>query len=586
MRAATTPGAIALSEGQTVTTYAELTRRSNQFAHYLNGLGVGPDTLVALCLGRSLWQIWSALAILKAGGAYVPLDPSYPVERLTFMLQDAAPRVLITNREMADLLPTGPWCTVVIDRDLHAIERESPEAPASSVTGENLAYVIYTSGSTGKPKGVEITHRNLLNLVSWHQRNFGVTAQDRASHLASVGFDAAVWELWPYLAAGASVHLPEEFLRYQPEALRNWLVDQRISISFMPTLLGERLIALSWPAATALRVLLTGADVLHHYPSPTLPFTLVNNYGPTECTVVATSAPVPVEKRPDLLPPIGWPIDNTQIYILDEQLQQVAVGTVGELYIGGASVARGYRNNSELTAEKFIADPFSASPDARLYRTGDLARRLPDGQVAFLGRIDDQVKIRGYRIELNEVVAAIDENPAIDMSFVLACEDGSGQKQLVAYVVLSAGSQLSEEELRRFVMSRLPEYMVPEAFVFVPSLPLNANGKIDRSALPAPHETGASNEQVEEAPRVMIEQRLAEILGALLNLSQVDVSDNFFLLGGNSLLGTQLISRIRDAFGIEVTLLALFDHPTVSELSIEIERLILEKLELEDRGVA
>jgi amino acid adenylation domain-containing protein len=579
------PDAIALSDGQERMSYGELNRRSNQFAQYLSTLGVKADSLVALCLSRSLTQIWSALAVLKAGGAYVPLDPAYPVDRISFMVRDADPCVLITNREMAERLPAGPWRTVVVDRDLREIERQPVQAPACSVTGENLAYVIYTSGSTGTPKGVEITHRSLLNLVCWHQRNFAVTARDRATSLSSVGFDAAVWEIWPHLAAGASVHVPGDALRYQPEALRDWLVELGITISFVPTLLAERLITLNWPSHTALRALLTGADVLHRYPSQTLPFTFFNNYGPTECTVVATSAPVTAEKRPDLVPPIGWPIDNTQVYVLDEHLLPVTAGSAGELYIGGASVARGYRNNPQLTADKFISDPFSTTPGARMYRTGDLGRSLPDGQIAFLGRIDDQVKIRGYRVELNEIVVALDHHPSIEMSFVLARENSSGHKQLVAHVVPRNGSQPSGEELRSFLVSRLPDYMVPEVFVFVPSLPLNANGKVDRSALPMPKEV-TSERGTGTAPRVMIEERLRQILQTLLGISTVAVDDNFFMLGGNSLLGTQLISRMRDAFGVEVSLLTLFDHSTIAGLAVQIEKLILEKLDVERRDSA
>ena len=580
-----TPDAIALSDGETRMTYGELNRQSNQFAHYLGTLGVKPDSLVALCLSRSSAQIWSALAVLKAGGAYVPLDPAYPVDRIAFMVRDAEPCVLITNREMAEQLPAGPWRTVVVDRDLSEIERQPIQAPPCLATSDNLAYVIYTSGSTGTPKGVEITHRSLMNLVSWHQRNFAVTAQDRATSLSSVGFDAAVWEVWPHLAAGASVHVPGDALRYQPEALRDWLVELGISISFVPTLLAERLITLDWPVNTALRALLTGADVLHHYPSKKLPFTFFNNYGPTECTVVATSAPVSAEKRADLVPAIGWPIDNTQVYILDEHLQPATAGSPGELYIGGASVARGYRNNPQLTADKFVPDPFSGIPGARMYRTGDLGRSLPDGQIAFLGRIDDQVKIRGYRIELNEIVTALDHHASTETSFVLARENSSGQKQLVAYVVPRNGSQPSGEELRNFLVSRLPDYMVPEAFVFVPSLPMNANGKVDRSALPAPQEA-TSERGTGTAPRVMIEERLREILKTLLGISSVALDDNFFMLGGNSLLGTQLISRMRDAFGVEVSLLVLFDHSTISELAVQIEKLILEKLDVAHRDLA
>jgi amino acid adenylation domain-containing protein len=577
-----TPGAIALSDGQASMTYGELNRLSNQLAQYLSALGVKPDSLVALCLSRSMTQVWTSLAVLKAGGAYVPLDPGNPLDRVSFMVQDADPCVLITNREMAKQLPSGSWRTIVIDRDLSEIEEQSDKAPPCPATGENLAYVIYTSGSTGTPKGVEITHRSLLNLVHWHLRKFGITANDRATSLSSVGFDAAVWEVWPHLAAGASVHVPGNVLRYQPEALRDWLVELGITISFVPTLLAERLITLDWPSETALCALLTGADVLHHYPAQELPFEFFNNYGPTECTVVATSAEVTAEKRPDLVPPIGWPIDNTQIYILDEHLQSVPAGSPGELYIGGAGVARGYRNNPQLTADKFIPDPFSSSPGARMYRTGDLGRSLPDGQIAFLGRVDGQVKIRGYRIELNEIIAALDHHPAVDMSFVLARENATGQKQLIAHVVPNNGSQPSGEELRSFLVSRLPDYMVPEVFVFVPSLPLNANGKVDRSALPMPKEV-ESVKGSGTAPRVIIEERLRDILQTLLGICVVARDDNFFMLGGNSLLGTQLISRMRDAFGVEVSLLVLFDHSTIEQLAVQVERLILEKLDVSQR---
>jgi acyl-coenzyme A synthetase/AMP-(fatty) acid ligase len=423
------------------------------------------------------------------------------------------------------------------------------------------------------------------SFVYWHQRNFAVTARDRATSLSSVGFDAAVWEVWPHLAAGASVHVPGDALRYQPEALRDWLVELGITLSFVPTLLAERLITLNWPSHTALRALLTGADVLHHYPAQALPFAFFNNYGPTECTVVATSAQVTAEKNPDLVPPIGWPIDNTQIYILDEHLQFVTAGSAGELYIGGTGVARGYRNNPQLTADRFIPDPFSTTPGARMYRTGDLGRWLPDGQIAFLGRIDDQVKVRGYRIELNEIVAALDHHPSIEMSFVLARENTSGQKQLVAHVVPRNGSQPSGEELRSFLVSRLPDYMVPEVFVFVPSLPLNANGKVDRTALPMPKEV-KSERGSGTAPRIMIEERLRDILQTLLGISAVARDDNFFMLGGNSLLGTQLISRMRDAFEVEVSLLVLFDHSTIEELAVQVENLILKKLDVGQRDSA
>src|ERR1700686_2432558 len=378
-RAKAAPDAPALISGTRTTSYEELNERANQLAHYLIALGVrpdSPDNLVGLCLDRSMPAVVCALAILKAGAAYLPLDPSYPAERLAFMLSDAQPRMLITRQEVAEQLPAGPWQVIAIDGDEAEITSQSTDCPITDITSEHLAYVIYTSGSTGQPKGVEITHASLMNLVSWHQSAFEVTTGDRASLLAGVGFDAAVWETWPYLTAGASLHLPNECTRLSPELFRDWLVAEEITVSFLPTALAERVMSLEWPLNTALRFLLTGAETLRRFPANNLPFKLVNNYGPTECTVVATSGFVLPDLGCNTLPTIGRPIANTAIYILDENLQSVPVGTAGELHIGGAGVARGYLNRPELTAEKFIRNPFSFDDTeraSRLYKTGDLA---------------------------------------------------------------------------------------------------------------------------------------------------------------------------------------------------------------------
>ncbi len=442
-----------------------------------------------------------------------------------------------------------------------------------------MAYLIYTSGSTGQPKGVEVTHGGLLNLVRWHQRAFRVTPADRASQLSALGFDAAVWELWPYLAAGASIHLPDGVTTDQPEAIRDWIVSQGITISFLATPLAERLMTLEWPAKTSLRTMLTGADTLHHYPPRKLRFQLVNNYGPTECTVVATSGTVLPNEHPDRLPTIGRPIDNLQIHILNENMQQVPDGEAGEIYIGGPSVARGYRNRPDLTAERFILDPFSPEMGARLYKTGDLARYLPDGQIAFLGRVDEQIKIRGFRIEPAEIVKVLDEHPAVQSSIVVAREVAPGDKRLVAYFVPAPRAQSTHTEMRNFLAGRLPEYLVPATFVKLQAMPLNPSGKVDRAALPAPNAENTLRDNVFVAPRNPIEERLAAILAPLLGLDKVSMEDNFFLLGGHSLLGTQLIARVRDAFGIELTLRTLFDAPTVARLSAQVEMLLVAKLE-------
>jgi amino acid adenylation domain-containing protein len=577
-RATDTPNAPAIVAGGRVMSYAELDMRANRLANYLIALGVGPEKLVGICLHRSPEFVMCALAVLKAGGAYLPLDPVYPIERLAFVLNDARPRVLITREGLSDKFVEGPWKVINIDGDVE-IEEYSDTAPSPSVTNDQLAYVIYTSGSTGQPKGVEITHESLLNLVFWHGRDFGVSARDRASHLASVGFDAAVWEIWPYLTAGASLHLPDETTRVSPESLRDWLIANAITISFLPTALAERVMTLDWPSHTALRFLLTGADTLHRYPTSGLPFELVNNYGPTECTVVATSGRVQSEANTDGLPTIGRPIANTVVYILDESLQRVAPGTAGELHIGGVGVARGYLNRPDLTAEKFIPDPFCTGPGARLYRTGDMARYLDDGEIAYLGRVDKQIKILGYRIEPNEIEAAIDRHPVIASSVVVAHGAACEEKRLTAYVVMRNGTTPTAAELRSFLQSALPDYMVPSIFVKLETLPLTANGKIDQAGLPEPNIENTLRDEEFTAPSSPIEQRLAKILCSLLNLSEVSVNDNFFLLGGHSLLGTQLIVKIRSAFGVDLALRTLFDAPTIAELSSEIERLIIARVE-------
>jgi amino acid adenylation domain-containing protein len=576
--AAANPGAEAVSAGREVLSYAELESRSNRLANHLRTLGVGRDVAVGLYLERSPAMVVAALAILKAGGAYIPLDPVQPVARLAFMLNDSGARVVVTTTELAQRLTAGSWQIVRLDGDAEKIAAQSDSKPQHSARPEDLAYIIYTSGSTGQPKGVEVPHSGLSNLVAWHQRAFQVTASDRASALASLGFDAAVWELWPYLASGASVHVPEELVRSDAKGLRDWLVTQGITISFAATAMAENLIQLEWPKTTALRFLLTGADTLKKYPSPRLPFVLVNNYGPTEGTVVSTSGVVAPETSANQPPSIGGPIDGVEIHILDDRQQPVAEGSKGEIYIGGAGLARGYRNRPDLTAERFLRDPFSAKAGARLYRTGDLARRLPNGQIAFLGRIDDQVKIRGYRVEPNEIATVLCQHASVQTSVVTAREDAPGEKELIAYVVLASGAELSAGELRDHLRKRLPDYMVPAEFVAIASVPVTTNGKLDRAALPAPD---GSRPQTESyvAPRTEVEEELAKILAPLLKLQRVGVNDNFFLLGGHSLLGTQLIARIGETFGVELSLLKLFDHPTVAEMSSEIEELILLKVE-------
>jgi amino acid adenylation domain-containing protein len=499
------------------------------------------------------------------------------------MFKDEHPTAVIADRSMADeLARIAPNVIDISDRNS---DRFSGRAPTIGKSQDQLAYVIYTSGSAGEPKGVEVTHANLANLIDWHVQAFDVTSADRASHLSNVSFDAAVWEVWPYLAKGATLYLPDNDTRVSPVALRYWFIANDITISFVPTPLAESLMILPWPDKTSLRFLLTGADTLHRYPAQDLPFTLVNNYGPTECTVVTTSGRIDSDANGNARangndrPTIGRAITNASVYIVDKNFQQVAPGEVGELCVGGACVARGYRNRPELTAEKFIPDQFSADSSARLYRTGDLARELENGEIAYLGRIDEQIKILGHRIEPAEIEAAIDRHPAIASSIVVAHGGDCSDKRLAAYLTTTNCVTPTSGELREFLRVSLPDYMLPSLFVKIDALPLTARGKIDRSALPEPAIENTLRDEEFVAPQSPIEKRLAEIVRDLLHVASVSVNDNFFLLGGHSLLGTQLIVKIRSAFSVDLSLRSLFDAPTIAELSREIARLIVARVE-------
>ncbi|MGI9088545.1 MAG: non-ribosomal peptide synthetase [Chthoniobacterales bacterium] len=559
-------------------TYGELDRRAAQLAHHLRAFGAGPEMLIAICLERSPEFVIAALAILKCGAAYLPMDPAHPAERLRFVAKDAGIRCLLTRTKFAALFG-GLHCPVVdLEAEKTAIAQQPSVSPEIESTADQLAYVIYTSGSTGQPKGVEITHANLGNLIAWHLRAFAIDSATRTTFQAGVGFDAAVWEIWPALAVGAAVYLPDDATRLHPESLRDWLVANEITISFVSTAIAERLLALPWPTPTALRFLLTGADTLHRYSPAHLPFHLVNNYGPTECTVVATSGIVPPHpKNHETLPTIGRPIDGVIVHVVDEQLLEVATGVAGEIFLGGAGVARGYRNRPDLTDERFLTDPFRGGP-GRLYRTGDLGRRLPSGEIEFFGRLDDQVKIRGYRIELNEINAVLNTHPSVRASTVLTREDAPGEKRLVAYLVAAPGVLPNEQFLRDLLRQRLPDYMEPAAFVWLEALPLTTNGKIDRAALPLPELARESAAEKFVAPRTPVEEALAGIITEVLKLPRISVDDDFFQLGAHSLLGAQIIARVRNLFGADLKLLDVFDAPTVAELSLRIEAALTRQL--------
>ena len=550
-----TPDRAAVVSGNVSISYGELHERANRVARYLRSRGAGAETKVGIALGRSIEFVVAALGVMKAGAGYVPVDPSYPEARRRMIAGDAGLLVVL-----GDEGGLGVECVGLEDAGI--LEQDGGELEGVEGREEELAYVIYTSGSTGVPKGVEVTRGNLRHLVEWHVGAFGLKAGDKGTLLANVGFDAAVWELWPYLCAGGTVVIPGAEVVRQPEALRDFVVEHGVDVMFAPTLLAERLMQFEWPAGTRLRTMLTGGDALRTAPQGNLPFTVVNNYGPAECTVVATSGALSTERAG--MPFIGWAIRGAEVWLLDAGMREVAAGAAGEICIGGAGVARGYLGQPGMTAERFVM-----RDGRRMYRSGDLGSRNADGSIQFLGRMDGQVKIRGYRIECGEIEAALNRIPGVDGSLVVVREDG-GHRALVGYVGADEGVGLSHEGLRGGLRAVLPEYMVPEQFVRLERLPVNENGKLDRRRLPEPSVANIVASAEVAASRV--ERELSEILKGLLEVDAIAREDDFFLLGGHSFIAAQVIARVRDRFGVELSLRAVFEHPTLAEMAGQIER--------------
>ncbi|HXA84426.1 MAG TPA: amino acid adenylation domain-containing protein, partial [Candidatus Dormibacteraeota bacterium] len=573
------PKAIAVVYEDRLLNYQELNAQANQLAHYLRAKGLKPDETVAICAERSFGMIVALLGVLKAGGGYVPLDPRSPVSRLRYMLEDSEPVALLTQPSLAGLFAGLSEKLPVIHLQQAAPPwsdqpKTNLECAGIGLSPEHLAYVIYTSGSTGLPKGVVIEHRNLSNLVHWHKHTFGLTGGQRASSIAGFGFDAAAWEIWSTLSAGATLVMPSAAEADGSVALLAWWERQNLDLSFLPTPMAE--LAFTRDATRSqLHTLLIGGDRLSHLPPGPLPYSLVNNYGPTEATVVATSGKIAASSA---ILSIGRPIANTRIYILDGKGQPVPMGVAGELYIAGAGVGRCYLNRPELTAERFLIDPFVNDSGARMYRSGDMGRWLQDGTIEFLGRNDFQVKIRGFRIELGEIEHQLAALPEINTAVVVAREDAPGEKRLVAYVTLEenvrnanmpASGDLATE-LRRGLQSRVPDYMVPSAFVVVDALPLTPNGKVDRKALPAPNDIALAGTYV--APETETEIALARIWGKLvrINPNTISAAANFFELGGHSLLSIRLLAQIRAQLGVELQIRDVFDRPQLSSLAAAI----------------
>jgi amino acid adenylation domain-containing protein len=571
-------------------TYRELNRRANQLAHYLRKLGVGPEVLVGICLERSLEMVIGLLGILKAGGAYVPLDPAYPSERLSFMLKDARVEALLTTTALLSGLPKLDIRVVCLDMERDSISRESEVNLVQEGTPEGLAYVIYTSGSTGRPKGALITHQNVVRLFLATDEWFRFNERDVWTLFHSYAFDFSVWELWGALIYGGRLVVVPYLVSRSPKEFYELLVRERVTVLNQTPSAFRQLIEAGDAVGQkdlALRYVIFGGEALemrslrpwyerHGDGQPQL----VNMYGITETTVHVTYRPL---SERDLTSGsiIGIPIPDVQVYILNAG-QLVPVGVPGEMFVGGEGLGRGYLNRPELTAERFIPNPFGQTEGERLYRTGDLARYLPDGSIEFLGRIDQQVKIRGFRIELGEIETILGDHPQVVEAIVAARENGQGEKRLVAYVVPEQGQAATLNELRSFLKQKLPDYMVPSTFVFLDVLPLTPNGKVDRKALPEPDDSRPELIDGYVAPSTPIEKALAEMWMQVLDVEKVGIHDNFFDLGGHSLLAMQLISRVRNSFQIELSVRSLFDAPTVAGLEMVVVNSLIEQTEPEE----
>jgi len=574
-----TPDAVAVVFENEYLTYKELNQRANQLAHYLQKLGVGPEVLVGICVERSLEMVIGLLGILKAGGAYIPLDPAYPKERLGYMLADAQISVLLTQKHLLETLPTHNAQTVYLDQNENLFITQSTANPISQATSENLAYVIYTSGSTGQPKGVLINHSNVVRLFAAVQPWYNFHQQDVWTLFHSYAFDFSVWEIWGALLYGGKLVVVPYWVSRSPEAFYDLLSKEQVTVLNQTPSAFRQLIQVEESTGELLslnlRLVIFGGEALdiqslqpwfarHGDESPQL----VNMYGITETTVHVTYRPLTLADLHTTASVIGRPIPDLQVYLLDQHQQPVPIGVPGEMYIGGAGLARGYLNRPDITQERFIAHPFSKQ--GKLYKSGDLARYLPNGDIEYLGRIDQQVKIRGFRIEIGEIEAAIHQHSEIREAVIIVTEDRQDDKRLVAYVVFQS-THISVLELRNFLKAKLPDYMIPAAFVVLEKFPLTPNGKIDRRALPAP-DTIQQPEENTALALTPVQEMLTGIWADILGIKQVGIYDNFFELGGHSLLATRVISQIRKAFKVELPLRCLFESPTVAELAKKIEK--------------
>ncbi|TCP59165.1 amino acid adenylation domain-containing protein [Tumebacillus sp. BK434] len=580
--AAKTPEETALIFRDQTMSYRELNERSNQLAHHLQGLGVGPETIVGICLERSLEMVVGLLGILKAGGAFVALDPAYPKDRLALILEDTAIPFVVTQSTVQDVLPPHDGRLILLDQHRALLDAERTANPDSGVGPDNLIYLIYTSGSTGRPKAIAMRHQPLTNMTWWQIGAFIDPGPARVLQFASLNFDVSYQELFTTFYLGGTVIIPDEETRRDSYQLLNLIVEQKIERIFLPFILLTQLAEVGesgGPLPHDLKEIITAGEQLQmtaHIVSwlRKLGCPLHNQYGPSEAHVVTYLTLTGDPGTWPALPPVGKPLGNTQIYVLDPYMRPVPVGVGGEVYVGGDCLARGYLNREELTAEKFIPDPFSGRPGARLYQTGDIARWLPDGNLEYMGRADDQVKIRGFRVEPGEITAVLGKHPDLKEVAVLAREDQPGNKRLVAYVVPQEPDRAPTiAEMSAYILETLPKHMVPSAFVVMEKLPLTHNGKLERKALPVPEQVRSGLDADYKAPRTPVEEIVTGMWAQVLGFEQVGIDDNFFELGGHSLLATQVVTRMRNTFKIDLPVRTIFQTPTVAQLAEKIEEL-------------
>ena len=586
-KAVENPSNIAIISGQEQVSYGEMETMSNKLANFLVQQGIGPESIVVVIMHRSIRMVLTHLAILKAGGSFAPLDESYPRERIATMLKDIKPDYIICESQHVNRLTTtaGEFKLFIADTDWGALDEYPSTAPVVPLKPHNRAYMMFTSGSTGKPKGVELQHGGFINLVTWNIKSYGIRFSDHCLQVATPAYDAYIFELFPCLAAGATSILVDDITRTSASLLRQEIERNKVHITFLSTAIGQAVMDEPWPNNTSLRILAVGGEKLVRLPPGKPPFKYINFYGPTENSVMTTCMEVPMDSQ-EQHPPIGKPLDNVALYVLDPFYNPVPIGIPGELFLGGEGVGRGYFNRPSLTAEKFVPDPFHAEPGKRLYRTGDFVKFLPDGNLAFIGRVDHQVKLRGFRIELEEIAKILYDHPFVSEAVVITKDRGNNDQALVAYVGSGGRKKLTSFEIKNYLKDKLPGFMIPASIVILEELPKSINGKIDRKALPEPGFELYTDESSFFEAETEMEKTISSIWKQFLPVEKINIEANFFDMGGHSLIMAQVHHKLKESLQSDIQLITLFQFPTIRSLARFLEKLpaVKQAPKVEDRA--